>query len=368
MAARIPPGGKLYVLNGIYVVLYDVGHGIRVYYDFSAPGTMQQVDVGAYGPAQTISPDEFYRTPGLIHGGVVQEVLGITQPTFQDWFDKTISTATAGASWAHDPEMRSIYADWVVNPQVSADEIQARIRQTNYWKSQTDAQRNFNDASPAEQARLVNEAAADLAERYFQLTGTTVDLANPELRGWAQQVASGAQGAGWIVEQFIKPLALQNPESPWSRTVRSEHEQQRQRGVDVENRAEQVRQLYRRWAIPVSDEVARQWALDITANLKSDADLIQQLQQQAAVLYPWKDPQMETMVAAEPWMATYSRVLERPMPDIFDPVLQQALTSGAPVYQFEQDLKRRPEWLQTKNAKESLSTAAFQLGRLMGFE
>lgn len=368
MAARIPAGGKLYVLNGTYVVLYDVGNGVKVYYDFSAPGTMQQVNVGSYGPAQTINPDEFYKTPGLVHGGMVQEVLGINAPTFQDWFDRTISVATGGASWVSDPEMRRIYADWVVNPQLSSDEIQGRIRQTNYWRSQTDAQRSFNDSSPAEQARLINEAAASLAERYFALTGKTTSLADPDLQNWARQVASGLQGAGWIVETYIKPLALQNPESPWARTVRTEAEQQLQRGVDVENQAEQVRQLYRRWAVPVSDEAARQWALDIVANVRSQADLLQQLQDQSKVLYPWKDPAMETSVAAEPWMSTYARVLERPAPDIFDPVLQQALTAGSPVYQFEQDLKRRPEWLQTKNAREALPTAAFQIGRLMGFE
>jgi hypothetical protein len=368
MGAPVPAGGRLLIVDGVYVVQYDVGNGLRVYYDFSAPGTMGQVSTSGYGPAQQVAHDAFYGQQGLIHGGLVQEILGIKDPSYQAWFDKTLNIATGGASWVNNPEMRAIYADWIVNPETSSDEIEARVKQTGYWKGTTDAQRQYNNSSPAEQAKMQNDAAASLANNYFQITGQTINLADPQLRQWATSIASGAQTAGFVVESFIKPIALQNPQSPWSRSIQDEHAQEQQRGVDVSNQSEQVRDLYRRWIGQDPDpNTVSQWANDLVSKQKSEADLLTTLQQQSKQLYPWKDSALETSIAAQPWLSTYSRVLERPA-DLTNPDVQRALTSGQAPWAFEQDLKRKDEWLSTKNGQASVLGAVGSVGRLMGFE
>jgi hypothetical protein len=38
-----------------------------------------------------------------------------------------------------------------------------------------------------------------------------------------------------------------------------------------------------------------------------------------------------------------------------------------PLYEFEQYLKSKPEWLQTKNALDDLTGAFARVGQLMGF-
>lgn len=365
MATPVPGGGQFYVVNGVYVVVYDVGNGLKVYYDYSAPGSAQQF---AVGNAQQISSADFYALPGLIHGGMVQELASIKDPSFQAWFDKTLTVATGGASWMTDPEMRKIYANWIVNPEISQEEIQAQIRATSYWQNHTDAQRQYQNASPADQAKMDAQAAADLVTQYFNVVGQQISITDPQLQQWAHAIASGTQSEGYIIESYLKPIALQNPQSPWSRTIQNEEEAQRQRGVDVGNKTADVQDLFRRWGVALSQAGAQDLANKLVTKQMSDADVLNQVKTQANVLYPWKPPDVDTETAAGPWLQTYARVLEQPVPELSNDQVQRALTSGMPVYQFEQQLRSTPQWLQTKNASETLSSVASEIGKRLGYE
>ena len=105
----------------------------------------------------------------------------------------------------------------------------------------------------------------------------------------------------------------------------------------------------------------------LVENLDSEADLTEFLKDQAQVLYPWKDREIATQTAAEPWMTTFSRVLEQPMPDIYNPRIQQALTAGQPIYDFEKTLRQSDDWKQTMNFRQTMTNAVAMLGEKMGF-
>lgn len=374
----IPRDGVLIDVEGIGLqVVYDLGDGVRIHYDFSWPGVRDQVDLSNWGIIH-VSADDFgdgknmgwegdFR--GLIHGGMVQELFPLGQQNlgYGQWFRQQTEKYGAG-DWVTDPDVRSLYVEFLANPdKISEQELTARIKLTPYWKSKTTGQLAYNDLSPADQARLDADQAAGLVESWFRFTGENIAPTDPRLIEWGHQIASGSTTMNIVVEQFIKPQAQQNPESPWSRTLRDEAIAQQGFGVDVENLAAQTRQQYERWGVQASTDTYRQWGQELAMKVKSEADLEEHLRTQASILYPWKDPNLATRDAAEPWMQTYARVLERPAPSLFDPMVQQALSVGQPVFEFEKQLKNTAAWETTKNYQDQMVGALTDVGKLWGF-
>lgn len=364
---KLPAGGVIYrPSSGGYFVVYDLGQGVKVRYSFDA-NTWNQSNLAGL-PVRNVDATAFHKM-GTIDGGSGAELWGISQKyqSYKQFFDHWLTTLLGGnREAANDPQVRKIYTDWIANPELTEAEIKARLQLTPFYKKRTDAQREWNDLSPAEQNYRKRESAARLQQLWFQNVGTQLDPTNKNLLAWAENVASGEWGEGYVIERLIKPRALKNPESPWSRIVRKEQEEHRQRPIDIENKANEVRQLYQTWGIQPEQTSIKTWATDILANRKSDADLFENVKAMARALYPTKDPELETKQWAQPWLQTYSRILERPA-DIFHPKVQEALTNGTAPYLFEQQLRASDEWLNTQNSVQTLTTMAANMGRRMGF-
>ena len=374
-ARQIPTGGRRFVTpNGAQFIVFDIGNGYTVLYRIDSPDTLKTVS--NLPGAENISAEAFSAyTRKAIDGGSLQELFDAasrfgpgTSFTFNDWLNKELQIASGGAAWINDPQVRAVYIDYLLNKEkVSPEELQFRIRQTPYWQNTTQAQAAWNDLSPADQAKAVQSSVPKIIQMYLETTGIALSATDPQVQQWATDVSSGKKGEGQILQE-MRGIALKDSESPWSRTIRQTEEDSRQRGVDIENNVEDVRTMYEDWGIPYSDSKLRDWAQQLAEKRTSAADIEQFLRSQAQVLYPWKDPNVKTSIAAEPWLQTYSRVMERAAPSLYDPDIQRALNAGTPVYQFEQDLRRKPEWLQTKNASETLVQNFFRVGQLMGFE
>jgi hypothetical protein len=334
--------------------------------------------VGAPNPV-AISGEDFGKiaaAPTTYDAGNALELNGIADTltqggfghSFQDYVSKQIGIYAANQDWANDPEVRSLYIDWIVNPTMSQEEVTAKLQQTGWWKSRTQEQQQYSQSSPADQAKSDQAMAAKLVNDYFQQTGETISVADPQIQAWAHDIASGTTTESVVIETKIRPIALQKPESPWARQLREEHKQEGQYSVDITGTAEKLRQYYQQWGVPPPDGATLTGlATKIVNNELSEADAQKQVQTMAQTLYPWKDPNVDTQTAAQPWLNTYSRVLERPASGIFDPQIQEALNSGTPIYQFEKQLKKRPEWLNTNNAKETMVGIAGKIGQMMGF-
>lgn len=305
----------------------------------------------------------------MVNGGDANELTNIGSDfgTFGQWVTSLTTSLFGDNPAKDDPEIKRVLAQKIARPDMSDAELEGLLRQTNWFKQRSDVEREWNDLSDAERLARIDETASRLSETYFRETGARIAFDDGTLRSWAQQVASGRTGYGAVLETWIRPAALQNPESPWSRTIRNEQENQRKRGVDIENRSQGARELAERWGIQMSDQSLAEWGAKLMGNEASDADFVQFLQDQAKILYPWKDPTVPTMDAARPWLDTYSRVLETGNPSLFNPEVQKALNAGMPLFEFEKELKSRPEWLETGNANRELSAMGAQIGRQFGF-
>lgn len=378
---NLPRGGRIYrpSSGGLYIV-YNYG-GLNIAFGFNSLAEIAQTNLAQLGNVVDVSAEQFHQmthgNQGVLVASGAPELFGIAQNPryrnlpFSQWLDDQLLIFSGGNKdlLKHD-EVKRLMVLRATGNIVNDAELVAKVKQTRYWRSLTDAQRQWNDLSPAERDFQVDQAASQLANTWLNNVGSQITggVANREIRNYATQIASGRVSIGYIIETWIKPSAKENPESPWSRQLREEQEQQRQRPIDIENMTGTVRDEYRRWGVQASDDTLRTWAARIVSKESSQEDLLRQLQQQAQVLYPWKPPEMDTATAAEPWIQTYGRVMERPT-DLLNPAVQKALTAGMPVFEFEQTLKRdhRDEWMRTQNFRDSFDSTAATVGQKLGF-
>lgn len=363
-AFRLPSDGSVYVVDGgAQFVVYELGQGVRIRFAITA-----QTDLGGRKP-RNISGSDFHRLKA-VDGGDATELDSMSRDwgTFGAYWENILtSNFPDGHEALKDPGVLAVMAEIAGRPDMGETEIQNRLKGTAYWKGSSDLQRQWNDLSDGEKALRVEEQKRLVADLWQRNVGEDLPWNDPRLTQWATQIASGQRGQGGVLNEDILPIARQNSESPRSRTERDESEAQLQRGNDIENKVSNVRSLFQKWGIQATEGQYAQWAKDITEGTKSDEDLLGLLQTQSKILYPWKDPTVATDDASQPWLATFERVLERPSKGLFDPVVQKALNSGTPLWEFEQELKSRPEWMATKNARDDITQTMSHVGQMMGF-
>lgn len=361
----VPKDATLYMVDGKTAFLvYDVGDGVKVRFDVNVSGT----DLSGIR-TQQIGGADFHRLQ-TVNGGDASELGSMAADfgSFGQWFDHIVQTIFPKNSPAiHDPQVRRVIGEIAARPDMSSAEIQNRLRGTTWYQGQSDQAQKYNQATDAEKLAMIGTTAADLASDWQENVGEPISPNDPRIMAMARDVATGKRGRGQVLYEDIIPIARQNPESPRARTERDEQKNQLQHGNDIENQKTQVIDSFHRWGVSGDNSVFGKWAQEIADGTKSAEDLRAYLQQTAQVLYPWKDPNTETLDAAQPWMSTYRRVLERDPAGLEDPILQQALNSGTPLYQFEKDLKGRSEWLYTKNAREDVEKTFSEVGSIMGF-
>ncbi len=117
----------------------------------------------------------------------------------------------------------------------------------------------------------------------------------------------------------------------------------------------------------MSDTQLLDWADKMVNNVYSQADWDSFVRDQAENLYPWKGREVRTLDAALPWLDAVDRILETGPVDLTNSDVQAALQQGMPLFEFEQQLRKKPEWLETENANTELTNTAGRIGRAMGF-
>ena len=366
--AAIPVGFHSVGVHGLgNLVIYEVAPGIFVYYDVDVTG----VEGAPVSPTVTMDQAAFERQFGdsVIRGGSVTELPTITQEhgTYASYWNWVLDSFLGDNPARQDQGVLRVMALLAARPDMSQVELENRLQRTEYWQDRTNLQRQWNDLSPEEQRLRVDEAAAQLAQVYWQNVGQRINYNDKNLRREARALASGQKGQGQILEEWIRPIAEKDEGSPWSRTIQNERRARGQHGVDIENRAEAVRSLAREWGVSLSGITVDKWARAMAENSMSEADVLEELRKQADALYgSWKDPNKPTLEAAAPWLQAYEALMEKPG-DLFNPDVQRALTTGMPMPDFQDLLRRKPEWMETQNAQDTFLTEVGDLGRRMGF-
>jgi hypothetical protein len=361
----LPRDAKLYNNGFTVVAVFDVG-GVQIGYDVTWFNGSVQFDSNA---VTTVTSDQ-WASMGVVNGGNAEELRGMEARwgSYKEYWDSILNQVMGPANPArNDPEILKVIAEFASRPDMEPIELQNKLQATQWYQSRTQGELQWNSLPDAERAKQRDDMAARMVSTWFQFTGESVSMDDPRITNYLEDVASGKTGFGAWTESVVKQSATANGESPWSRQVRDEQEAQRQRGIDVENTAQRVKDLARRWGLQWSDSEYQRWAQQIVEKKSSEADVLEVMKDQAQVLFPWKQRDMETLTAAGPWMSTLERVLER-QPDLMDSQIQSAMSAGMSVWDFEKQLKNSADWLGTKNARTSMFETISEAGRRLGFE
>ena len=360
----LPPDAVLYNNGtGIFAV-FDVG-GVKISYAVDFMGGTVTLDSSKIN----VVTGEQWTALQTVDGGDAEELrgMGTSWQSYKDFFMRIVDEVFGSNNPARsDTEVLRVLAEYAGRPDMSTAELTNKLQSTQWYQTRTSNELAWNSMSEAERQKRTDDTAAQLAQTWFQFTGEAITADDPRISNYLEEISSGKRTIGSWTEQIVKPQALTVDNSPWARTINDEKKAQLQPGIDVENTAQRVGDLARRWGIRWSDGTYQDWARKITGNQASEADVLEALKAQAEVLYPWKNRDTETMSAATPWIETYSRVMEK-QADLFDPKVQAALTAGQPVWDFEQTLKKSTDWLGTRNAREDLVGVISETGRRMGF-
>jgi hypothetical protein len=364
VAGPIPTDGQVIRVNGVTYIVYPLGAGVTIRFNVTDPSQI------AGRPVVDITAQHFAeRYQKGVLGGDAKELTTVASSfgTFGKFWDSIINQVMGENNpAAKDPEVRRVIAEFAGRPDMSQAELQNKLKATKYWQTKTEGELQWNSLSEAERVARREDTAARMVSTWFQFVGTHANTYDPAIREHLEAVASGKMSFSSWTERYLKPRALEVPESPWARTVRTEGEDRRQRGVDIENTVSKIRQTLDDWGLVWDEKTLMSWAKSIVENKKSDDDLLQTIKGVAQSAFATKPPDLDTKTWASPWIETYNRVMETEG-SLQTTEVRRALANGEQVWDFEQRLKKSDGWLKTKNARDEMFSLAAEVGSRMGY-
>lgn len=365
---EIPRDARLVSSGGKLFAFFDVGGGNFIRYDAN-PGQIST----AGRNVQTLPPGRgltnvFGR---YVLGGNVSELRSI--PTgygsYRTFWNSIVDTVIGPSNPARrDPEVLRVLLQYAARPDMERAELENLLEATKWFQQRTQSELEWNDLSEAEREKRRRDVAGQMQQLYQRYLGSAPDNEFMQDHADLERIASGRITLNDWVESVLKPKAEGTAESPWARELRDEKEAQRQRGFDIGNTAQRIRDELERYGIRQTGAWINTWARALVEKRKNDADLTDVLERTAQAQYPGLGPLngADVVTLAAPWMETYERVLEK-KGSLFTPEIAQALRNGEPVWDMEKRLTKSPAWLKTRNADERMHDLASQVGELFGY-
>lgn len=367
---KYPPGGTLMNTGYAPVLRYQLSPGVHIEFVITDLDALARSGYDLGSAIQYIPPHSSQILIDYKDTGDASAIgdLGQSGKTMQEIWEEILDRYFSKNDPARqDQGVLGVIAWIVANPDATEGQIQIKLGDTDYYDKMTDAARAWTGKSKAQQDAEVDAMAKNMADDMWRLFGVRVDFADPDLRDAALSVASGLTTySSWYAEQM--DLAEADPESPHSRSIRNEEIARGEFDATGENLADDLESSAIAWGIQLSPDQAAQWAEDIQMNVRTQADFDDFLKDQAMILYPWKDRETRTLDAATPWTTAYQRILETATPNLENPMIQEAMQKGMPLFDFEKKLRADPKWLKTGNAQDDFTRVAGDLARAMGFE
>lgn len=361
------PRDALIVQNdeGLFA-LFDLGNGIFIHY-----GLGNRANWNLSGrPITRVSNREYLKRYGnTVSGGLADELTRIPAGfgTYKGYWDSLLNQILGTTNPArYDPEVLRVIAEVAGRPDMSEAEIENKLKATQWYQKRTEGELEWNSLSEAERELRRKETAARMAEQWRTFVGEPISPNDPRISKFIDEIASGKTGIGSWTESYVKPRALLNPESPWSRTLREEREAQNQRGNDIENTANRLREEARRWGQQLSEKTLLGWAQDIVEGTRSDKDVLDMLEKRARGLFPTLGAGLDVETAAAPYIETYRRVMEEET-SVLGKDVMRAMVNGETLLDFETRLKSTTGWQDTANAREETFSMLGQVGQMFGY-
>lgn len=264
-----------------------------------------------------------------------------------------------------DPSLRKIFHDAVAGSW-TADKFAAAVRNSAWYKKNGENVRQYQllkASDPgtlnARRAALRAQLADAASQMGAQISGTNLNrlVENSLMFGWNDSQVRDVLG-GYV------------------RSVNGVYY-----GAAGDT-VEKLRQTAWRNGVRLSGPTLQDWAKNVATGNRPEEYFVRHIRQLAKTVAPGfaqeLDAGMDLHDIANPYMEAKARILERNPAeiDLFDNDVRSALSGvtkdGKPgtqsLWQFEQAMRKKPEWLKTKNAQDAVFAAGSQVLKDFGFQ
>lgn len=262
------------------------------------------------------------------------------------------------------PEVKKIFSQ-AVDGTWTADKFQAALRDSKWWKENSDTMRQAQVQQKTDPATW--KATLEATKLQVQQLASQIGAAVPvsQLDKIANSVASTGMdenGLRQVLAQYV--------------TFSKDGTMTGEAGMH----AYTMKQYAHANGVDISDQALKNQAALVVKKLATTQDYESQIREQAKSSYPGFAPQIDagqTMQdIANPYIQTMARELELPSAalSLQDPTIKQALNglnkdgkpTGKNLMDFESQLRNDPRWGRTKNAQDQVMTTGLNVLRSMG--
>lgn len=245
----------------------------------------------------------------------------------------------------------------------TADKFQAELRDTKWWKTHSQAERDYltkRYADPASAKQSYSQAYVRVRQLANSMGLRETPGNKKRLDTWAYNMAAKGWDESMLRNEIGKYVYFNN--DTW------------------QGEGGETQEKLRSAAYSMGVKMSSQWYADKTRNvlrgLGTTQDYEDEIRRQAKALFPHWGKQIDAgqtvLDLASPYMQSMAQILELPggSLNLFDPTIKKALqykdpksgkNSVKPLWQFENELRNDPRWKKTSNAQNSLMQVAHQV-------
>lgn len=245
------------------------------------------------------------------------------------------------------------------------DKFVAELKNTGWWKTTANSVRQYQILKTSDPATLGQRRQALMA----QIHDSAMQMGSVMSTKQMSRIAENALMFSWNDAQVRDVLGS------YTKTVNGVFNGQT--GTDIDA----VKQTAWRNGVNVSSATLQNWAQQMAKGNMTASYYQDYVRKQAKALAPGYthelDSGMDLIDIAQPYIQSKAKLLEKNPADmdLFDPDIRGALSAkdsnGKPtstsLWEFEQQMRKKPEWLKTQQAQDSTMATGHQVLKDMGF-
>lgn len=265
------------------------------------------------------------------------------------------------------PELKRL-AERMVREDWTADRVKAAIQGTNWWKNNSEKQRQYIIKSVMDPATI----RQDMDNAKFKVKALLASMGYTNVaESYLDRMAHNLLYEGWDEARIKYDVGVETANGGFRGMMES---------GEAGDFANKMRSLAYQNGIELTDDWYTNYYSGILRGTATMEQAARDIRNQAAAKFSGFHDQImagqNVMDIASPYMQSMGNILEinTQSLNLFDPTIVEALNyrddkggvGSKPLWKFEVDLKRDPRWLSTNNAREGMMSVAHKVAQDMG--
>lgn len=265
-----------------------------------------------------------------------------------------------------NPELRDILMA-AVHPDTEVDDetFVSQIRNTNWWKNTSAAQRQYDSQAALDPA----ETARRIAQKREQINRQGIKIGAIFTKEISDELALRAVRNGLSDEEITDAIFAYVPTD-----MRA--------GGDVFGTRQQLKQLVKDNMIQVNPDELNRWAIDVTRGQMSMDSVVQGVQYRAKLRFQGNEQVMAALDAGVPASQLFNEhrrliaqelEMDEDAVDLMSPQWDQVLSRAdagkvrpATLSETREMVRSRPEWERTANGRDQITQMGQGIAKMMG--